>query len=703
MEKGEIDWETLTNLWLELFDMLDELVSVIDEDFNIVKANTRMKEVFGAVGEVEGKKCYEIFHSTLSPPPHCQVKALKEGRGDVGEFLEESLGKWIRVKVREIELDGKRHFLHIVEDISKRKDLEHELLRQKAISSGIAENARVIILAFDGKGKVIFSNRMADEVVGKLRRFERFRDLLDLVPEGERSKMLSFFERLNSKGLAETITSLSDRKIWWKGSEIVLNSEKILVLIGNDITEAEKIERELRESEEKYRTLVEKSHDAIYILKDNRLVLVNDMASKITGYTKEELYSMNPFELIHPEDRQRLIESGKRRIRGEKVPESFDARIITKDGRIRYANFSVSLIDYQGEPAILGTVRDYTDQMLMQEKLRRSEEKYRTLVETMDDVVFTLDLKGRLTFLNKRFEDKTGYSVDEMLGKSFIELVPPENREKLLKIFEEGIRTKSPQLVTLEISKKDGSKVPVEVNVTNLFDGEKVVGRIGVARDISERIKMERSIRERTELLRLINKILRHDISNDLFVIAGAVDILESNNEGPKELVATINSALERSVDLIERMRDLEDLILGDGLKPTKVHEVAREVLNEFKVEYGVDGKVEGECIVKADDALKSVFVNLVRNAIVHGKTDKIEIKIKKDGEFCEVRVADFGIGIPSDVRDKIFDEGFFYGESGKTGLGLYIVKKVLERYGGSVSVEENSPRGAVFILRIPV
>ncbi len=697
--------ELLTSVWLELFDTLDQMVSIIDNDFNIIKANRKMHDVFG---NVVGRKCYEVLHSTACPPPYCQVLAFREGRGDVGEFYEKSLKKWIRVKVKDVELDGRELFLHIVEDVTGRKELELELSKERALSESIVENANSLILAFDKNGKAIVFNRTSERLTGILKQEASLDCLLELITGDERSRMIDFLDEIRKKGYAELTTSLEStdgrRKIRWQGKRINWDSEEIIVLNGNDITEAEKIEKELRESEEKYRTLVEKSHDAIYILKDNKFIFVNDRASRLTGYTKDELYSMDAFSLIHPEDKEKLIESGRRRLRGEKVPESFDARIITKDGKTKYVEFSVSLINYRGEPVILGTVRDYTEKKMIEEKLRKSEEKYRSLVETIDDIVFSLDLKGRFTFLNKKFEEKTGYKIEELIGKPVTEILSPEYVKVARESFEMGIKGEETPFISVEIVKKDGTKLPVEVNATSIYDKGRIVGRIGVARDISERIKMERDIDRRAELLRLINKILRHDIMNDLSVIAGAKDLLASEIKSREkmELLEIIGSAVKRSIDLIERMRELENLTINGELKPVEVHRVAKEVLDEFRLEYKLKGEVKGEGTIKADYALKTVLNNLVRNAVVHGETDRVDIMIEKVNGYCEIRIADYGKGIPDEIRDKVFEEGFAYGDTGKTGLGLYIVKKVVERYGGRISIENNPPKGTVFVLRIP-
>jgi signal transduction histidine kinase len=110
---------------------------------------------------------------------------------------------------------------------------------------------------------------------------------------------------------------------------------------------------------------------------------------------------------------------------------------------------------------------------------------------------------------------------------------------------------------------------------------------------------------------------------------------------------------------------------------------------------------VSGEGIAMADETLSSVIDNLVGNAIMHGHTETVDIDIRNDEGQCLVRVADHGKGVPDDIKARVFDEGFKFGETGNTGFGLYIVKKTMERYGGSVIVKDNQPQGAVFELRL--
>ncbi|MEM2070018.1 MAG: HAMP domain-containing sensor histidine kinase [Archaeoglobaceae archaeon] len=128
-----------------------------------------------------------------------------------------------------------------------------------------------------------------------------------------------------------------------------------------------------------------------------------------------------------------------------------------------------------------------------------------------------------------------------------------------------------------------------------------------------------------------------------------------------------------------------------------KVREVVEDVARGFNLPI----EIEGDCEVVADDGLKTVFENLFQNAVQHAETSKIEVKIRKTGEYCEIRVADFGKGINDEIKPKIFDEGFSYGEKASTGLGLFVVRKLVEKYNGEVWVEDNKPKGAVFVLKL--
>jgi signal transduction histidine kinase len=209
-------------------------------------------------------------------------------------------------------------------------------------------------------------------------------------------------------------------------------------------------------------------------------------------------------------------------------------------------------------------------------------------------------------------------------------------------------------------------------------------------------VKEKESQESLLETLGLVNKILRHDILNDLNIISLSIDNLkERMNE--KELDMS-HRAVDHSLKIIRDMKDLESLISIKGLSTIDLRLLLMETAQEFPVTVNITG----DCSVKADNGLRSVIGNIIQNAIVHGKADRIDVSMKEINGSCELRISDNGSGIADKIKGRVFEEGFKYGRAGHTGLGLYIARKIVERYG-KISLEDNVPSGATFILRLNI
>lgn len=207
--------------------------------------------------------------------------------------------------------------------------------------------------------------------------------------------------------------------------------------------------------------------------------------------------------------------------------------------------------------------------------------------------------------------------------------------------------------------------------------------------------KSEEKSKEYYKHLNLMNEILRHDILNDLTVISGAFRLYEINRK-EKNLEMTLDR-INKCIETINRMRDLELFYSSHtDLTIFSVTDVLEDVIKHYP---SITFNIEGQSQILADECFTSIFENLISNAIIHGKTDTIDIKIKTDVKYCKVSIADEGIGIPDTIKKKIFDKNFAYGETGKTGLGLYVVREVMKYYGGYVCVEDNTPKGTVVTL----
>ncbi|HLE49026.1 MAG TPA: HAMP domain-containing sensor histidine kinase [Patescibacteria group bacterium] len=209
-------------------------------------------------------------------------------------------------------------------------------------------------------------------------------------------------------------------------------------------------------------------------------------------------------------------------------------------------------------------------------------------------------------------------------------------------------------------------------------------------------------IRELTSTLKVLNKLLRHDLLNDLTIIQGNLEMFQDMKDKlqVETFIGDSQSAVARGMEFIKKMRDLENSVLAGGeLKPVDVSKVISTVIENYpKMKITTTGAAS----VVADEAITSVFDNIIGNVQMHSGSDVVNIEVNVSGKFVNIKIADEGKGIPDDVKVKLFTEGFKYGETGHSGLGLYIVRMTVERYGGSITVTDNTPKGAVFIVRLP-
>jgi len=201
--------------------------------------------------------------------------------------------------------------------------------------------------------------------------------------------------------------------------------EKVVTLT-QDITERQRVETALQDSEVKYRLVVEHASDAILVAQDGMMEFVNPKVQEITGYSEGELTS-RPFpEFIHPEDRQMVVERHQRRLQGKPVPPVYPFRIVTKAGEECWVEVSAVVISWKGKPATLNFLTDITERRKAEEALRKSEAKYRELVENANSIILRRDPEGRITFFNEFAQRFFGFREEEILGRNVVGTIVPE-------------------------------------------------------------------------------------------------------------------------------------------------------------------------------------------------------------------------------------------------------------------------------------
>jgi len=223
----------------------------------------------------------------------------------------------------------------------------------------------------------------------------------------------------------------------------------------------------------------------------------------------------------------------------------------------------------------------------------------------------------------------------------------------------------------------------------------------------------ERLKRQRDDL-RLLNQVMRHDIRNDLQLVSAYAELLDGHvDEEGEEYLDVIRENTRSAVELTTTVRDLADVMLREDAEPDSVSlaPVLSQQVEEVRSAYSqavftVEGSFPEKAVV-ADEMLSSVFRNVLRNAVQHNDETPPRVTVsaavdEEDG-VAEVRVADDGPGIPEDQREEVFGKGEKGLDSPGAGIGLYLVQSLVDLYDGDVWIEDNEPKGTVFVLTLPL
>ncbi|MFD1600711.1 ATP-binding protein [Halobellus rarus] len=341
--------------------------------------------------------------------------------------------------------------------------------------------------------------------------------------------------------------------------------------------------------------------------------------------------------------------------------------------------------------------------------LEVQEDDILALLNHLEGVAFWIasDTSG-VDYVSSGIEEIYGISAKTFQEdfEHLIDRIHPEDRDRVLN----GL-AKSPEEIREDAHehravKPDGTvrwihsrRVPIRDD-----DGE-LTTIIGIATDITERKRRERE-------LELLNRIIRHDIRNDMAVVLGWAQMLEDHVDAEgEEYLRKILASGEHVVELTDVARDYVETVVSDG-EPTVEPIALRSVLETelllreesfSETEFVVDGSLP-DVEVAADSMLSSIFRNLLNNAVQHNDKDSPRVEVSCDvyDDGVEIRVADNGPGIPADKKDLVFGKGERGLGSPGTGTGLYLVDTLVSQYGGAVWAENNEPTGTVFVVELP-
>ncbi|MFD1588436.1 PAS domain S-box protein [Halorientalis brevis] len=445
---------------------------------------------------------------------------------------------------------------------------------------------------------------------------------------------------------------------------------------------------------------------------DGNLLFYNDRVEEVTGYSPSELQSMQPWDFVVEADRDRVIDEIAHVVENEQEVQ-LDTRYLTAAGKsVPYEFTGSPLYDSEGNVVgFAGVGRDISDRKEREQELERNREFLKQTQTVAEIGSWEIDLRTETLRWTDQVYNIHGVDPDTDVSiEDAIEFYHPQDQDTIRTAHERLTTEGEPYDLELRITRTDGETRWVRALGEPWYKDGDLLGARGTFQDITDRKQRELSVKEQRNNLEVLDQMVRHDIRNDLQVITGYTEALKAHvDETQQEYIGRILSSVDTAVELTKAARDLAEVMLQTGEKQEslRLKPVLEAQLDEIRtanddVALTVEGQIPDTHIL-ADSMLSSVFRNLLKNAVQHNDKEVPEIVVSatEQSGTVVVHIADNGPGVPESRKDDIFGKGEMGLESEGTGIGLYLVKTLVENYGGEVWVEDNEPTGAVFTVEL--
>jgi len=495
--------------------------------------------------------------------------------------------------------------------------------------------------------------------------------------------------------------------------------------------EQARAEEARRQGEERFRALIEHGADVVALVApDGTLLFASHSIERLLGFAPAELVGRPAFERVHPDDLPRINAALRDIVASPGTPAGLELRWRHKDGSWRHID--AVAVDRLAEPAVGAIVvnfRDVSERRTAEAALRESEERYRTLVEGVRDIIFALSPEGTIASLNPAFETITGWRREEWVGRPFERLVHPEDLPLALELLGRVVRGELRPASQFRVRTAKGEYRVGEFSATPQLHEGRLVGILGIGRDVTERVQLEQQLRQ-AQKMEAVGRLaggIAHDFNNILTAITGYADLLLEDlaaTDPRRQDADEIHKAADRAAGLtrqllaFSRQQVLQPTVLEVNKLVSDLEKMLRRLLGE-DVELSTRlAPTTGR--VKADPGqLEQVVMNLAvnaRDAMPSGgkltlETANVDLDEAyaadhypaRAGPFVMLAVSDTGIGMSEETQAHMFEPFFTTKEKGKgTGLGLATVYGIIKQSGGFIWVYSEVGHGTTFKLYLP-
>jgi PAS domain S-box-containing protein len=727
----------------KIVEMGDDGIIVFDEDYKVEFANIVASELTGYPKEKLLGMDFRRFLSERDigylDQMHSEVGADESKRvcTEMEVLTENGLKRDAEVCITIAEMEkGRVKTYAYLRDITERKRMEREIREATKRFEKIAEMGDDGIIVFGEDSRIEFANQMASEIMGLPKDHILGREFFSLI--GKRDE--EFLEEMvmRGEGMGEKVCtemSLHTPQDQVKASEVCIaptRSEdgriKTYAYL-RDITERKKFEKELKKSEEKFRNLFERVRHGLFIsTKEGRFLDCNQALLEMAGYQdKEEFLKIDIAKdlYVNPEDRkefQRLIEQQGfvkdlevefKKKGGEKITVLLTAHVARDENG--------EVVGYEGINI------DISDRKRMERELKEANDFLMNLIESSVDGIIVTDMKGDILIFNKGAENLLGYKAEEVVGKMNIRSiyqpgVAKEVMEKLKGPDFGGVG----KLTSFPIfhRRKDGELIEGDLSASLIYDEKgNEIASVGIFKDLRERLKMERELREIQQALLQSEKLaamgrltsqIAHELNNPIYGIMNTLELLKTEIPPESKRRRILELSLSETQRLAEMLRNMLSFSKPEEEKrrPIKIDELIEGILlvmekqmreSNIQVETSFDPDIPE--IMASTNQMRQVMLNILKNAKeAMPKGGVLTVKTGREDNKVLIQIQDTGTGIPEEIRDKIFEAFFTTKQKVKgVGLGLSVCYGIIKDHGGDIKVESEEGKGTTFIISLPV
>jgi len=637
------------------------------------------------------------------------------------------------------ELEQKVRVLE--EEVIELKGAEREGIHFKDVLDTISLSGLGLILHQDIDGRdsaSVFANEAAEQITGYTQEELAMLSWVDDIvhPRNRESAGDRYRRRIHG----EIIPNINEISIVRKdGTEVPIEAVSIsttfqgrpgLVTLFRDITERKRAEEALRESEQRYRSLVENSLSAIILYRQEEILFANEPFSHIFGYNREELKTLVVDDILAPEVAAQVAERRRRRIAGEIDQATvYESKGKRKDGEIFDMEISVCVVSHQRERLCMAFLSDISKRKQAEEALHREKERFRVLVEESPFGISLIGTDGRYKYINPKFVEIFGYTLEDIpTGREWFRKAYPDQDDRSRAISKwindlKEIKNGEARFHTYGVTCKDGSEKIIHFKAVRMETGDQFV----IYEDITDRKRLEDQFQQsqKMEALGTLAGGIAHDFNNLLMGIQGRTslmltdtDLYQTHIEHLKGIEEYIKSSADLTKQLLGFARagkyqvkptDLNELInkssglFGRTKKEIKIHKKYQKGLWTVEVDQGQIDQVLMNLFINAWQAMPGGGDLYIQSENIHLDENYVEPFDVEPGPYVKISVTDTGTGMDEKTRHRIFEPFFTTKEMGRgTGLGLASAYGIIRNHHGIINVYSQKGHGSTFNIYLP-